>query len=259
MKITTWTAIATIAIFRRPQRKGPLRLVVIPSTILAIAFLVASVPMNSVFADTLIGTNGDDNLRGTDDSDTIYGERGDDTIYGYGDNDKLYGGRGDDLINGGTGDDYIYGWYGGNTLYGKNGDDHIYSTGPSDPRSSFPLNLIHGNAGNDFIKVDGQNAKIYGDKGADTIVALNGDEEVVHKTVYGGSDNDMIETDNTAYGEGGNDHLKGTVNAVLSGGNGDDVLEVVRSVDHVYLTGGSQYCIFTNSPLVRAHNSDDGI
>jgi Ca2+-binding RTX toxin-like protein len=101
------------------------------------------------------------------------------------------------------------------------------------------LNLIHGNTGNDFIKVEGQNAKIYGDNGADTIIALNGDEEVVHKTVYGGSDNDLIETDNTAYGEGGNDHLKGTVNAVLRGGDGDEVLEVVRSVDHVYLTGGS--------------------
>jgi hypothetical protein len=30
---------------------------------LAMAFILVSVPMNSVFADTLIGTNGDDNLR----------------------------------------------------------------------------------------------------------------------------------------------------------------------------------------------------
>ena len=202
------------------------------------ATMLALTPATNGFAATLSGTNGDDTLRGTNNSDTIDGKRGDDLIYGYRGEDKLYGGRGDDRIKGGSGDDYIYGWYGGNTLSGGAGNDHIYTTGPSDPRSSFPLNVIHGNAGADYIIVDGQNSKIYGDKGADTIIAVGGDEEVVHQTVYAGSGNDVVETEYTAYGEGGNDHLKGQVNAGLYGGEGDDTLEA-SNVDHVYLTGGS--------------------
>ncbi len=204
----------------------------------ATATMLALTPITSAFAVTLSGTNGDDTLRGTNNSDTIDGKRGDDLIYGYGGKDKLYGGTGDDRIKGGSGDDYIYGWYGGNTLSGGTGNDHIYTTGPSDPRSSFPLNVIHGNAGADYIKVDGQNAKIYGDEGADSIIAVGGDEEVVHQTVYAGSGNDVVETEYTAYGEGGNDHLKGEVNAGLHGGEGDDTLEA-SNVDHVYLTGDS--------------------
>ena len=202
------------------------------------ATMLALTPITNAFAAMLSGTNGDDTLRGTNNSDTIDGKRGNDLIYGYGGEDKLYGGRGDDRIKGGSGDDYIYGWYGDNTLSGGTGNDHIYTTGPSDPRSSFPLNVIHGNAGADYIKVDGQNAKIYGDKGADTIIAVGGDEEVVHQTVYAGSGNDLVETEYTAYGERGNDHLKGEVNAGLHGGEGDDTLEA-SNVDHVYLTGGS--------------------
>jgi Ca2+-binding RTX toxin-like protein len=116
------------------------------------ATMLALTPISNAFAAMLSGTNGDDTLRGTNNSDTIDGKRGDDLIYGYGGEDKLYGGTGDDRIKGGSGDDYIYGWYGGNTLSGGTGNDHIYTTGPSDPQSSFSLNVIHGNAGVDYIK-----------------------------------------------------------------------------------------------------------
>jgi Ca2+-binding RTX toxin-like protein len=217
------------------------RLAAVACTMLAVMSILALAPtVSTAFAVRLTGTNGDDTLEGTDDSDRIDGKGGNDNIYGYGGSDKLYGGRGDDHIKGGAGNDYIYGWYGANTLYGGKGNDHVYTTGPSDPRSSFPLNVVHGDVGNDYVKVDGQSAKIYGDRGADTIIAVGGEEEVVHQTVYAGPGNDVVETAYTAYGEGGNDHLKGEVNAVLDGGDDDDTLEVVgRSVDHIYLTGGS--------------------
>jgi Ca2+-binding RTX toxin-like protein len=230
--------IPTIPILHGQHKKPALVAVGIPSTILVIfaSILTLTPTIGTAFAVTLSGTNGDDDLRGTNNPDTIYGKSGNDLIYGYGSDDKLYGGRGDDRIKGGTGNDYISGWYGGNTLYGGDGNDRIYSTAPPDP-TSFPLNVIHGDRGNDYIKVDGQNAKIYGDDGADNIIAINGDEEVVHKTVYAGSGNDVVETDNTAYGEGGDDHLKGAVNAGLHGGDGDDTLEA-SSADHIYLTGG---------------------
>jgi Ca2+-binding RTX toxin-like protein len=248
--------------FQREQKKPVGLAAISSSTIIVVASILALAPMTSAFAATLSGTNGNDTLRGTNDSDIIYGKDGNDKIYGYGGDDKLYGGKGDDRIKGGSGDDYIYGWYGGNTLYGGKGNDHIYTTAPPDA-TSFPLNVIHGNAGNDYIKVDGQNAKIYGDKGADTIIAVGGDEEVVHQTVYAGSGNDVVETAYTAYGEGGDDHLKGVVNAGLHGGDGDDTLEA-SNADHMYLTGGSGADHFDcggysqGDVTVTDFNSDEG-
>ena len=191
----------------------------------------------AAFAVTLSGTNGDETLQGTNNPDTIYGKGGNDLIYGYGGSDKLYGGRGDDRIKGGTGDDYISGWYGGNTLYGGEGNDRIYTTAPPDP-TSFPLNVIHGDRGNDYIETHGQNAEIYGDEGADNIIAFGGDEEVVHApTVHGGLGNDVVDSDGKVYGDEGNDHLTGHINGSLDGGDGDDRLDV-NGPDHIHLKGG---------------------
>ncbi|MGH9925773.1 MAG: calcium-binding protein, partial [Nitrososphaeraceae archaeon] len=234
---TTRTATITTSRSRLQKKEGTLRALV-PS-ILVVAAILALAPISSAFAAALSGTNGDDTLRGTNNSDTIYGYNGNDKIYGYAGNDQLFGGRGDDLVKGDDGDDYVDGGQGGNTLYGGEGNDYIYTTAPLYP-TSFPMNVIHGNTGNDYIETHGQNAIIYGEKGADNIIALGGDDEVVEKTVYAGSGNDGVHVNgnSVAYGGDGNDHLKGEGNASLRGEDGDDTLEVVGSVDHVYLTGG---------------------
>jgi Ca2+-binding RTX toxin-like protein len=238
LKTSQTISTATNNISRTVRKDLLLIATTFPSVILAASVLALSPTIGIAFAATLTGTNGADTLRGTNNSDTIYGKGGNDRIYGYAGNDKLYGGRGNDRIDGGNGNDYISGWYGGNTLFGGKGNDRIYSTGPSSMSgSSFPMNEIHGNSGDDYIKIVSQNARVYGEAGGDTIIAIGGDEELVNQIVYGGSGRDVIETDYVAYGDGGNDRLKGRINAALYGGDGDDILEASRA-DHIRFTGG---------------------
>ena len=72
---------------------------------------------------TIIGTNGDDNLKGTKFDDTIYGGDGDDFLQGRAGNDYLEGGSGDDTIDGDLGDDTLVGGQGDDFLHGGTGTD----------------------------------------------------------------------------------------------------------------------------------------
>jgi len=56
----------------------------------------------------VVGSGGDDDLRGTDADEGLNGGGGNDALYGRGGADTLEGGRGDDLMVGGTGDDLVY-------------------------------------------------------------------------------------------------------------------------------------------------------
>ena len=58
---------------------------------------------------TILGTDGPDNLRGTNKRDVILALDGDDRIDGRGGNDVICGGAGRDLIKGGQGQDKIFG------------------------------------------------------------------------------------------------------------------------------------------------------
>jgi Ca2+-binding RTX toxin-like protein len=58
---------------------------------------------------TIIGTAGDDALRGTPHRDVIWGGPGNDVIYGGLGSDLICGGSGDDLIHGGRGNDVLNG------------------------------------------------------------------------------------------------------------------------------------------------------
>ena len=83
-------------------------------------------------APTIMGTNGDDRLRGTGADDLIAALGGDDRILGLGGNDTICGGSGDDRLGGGAGgdallgnkgDDRLRGGAGGDLLLGGQGDD----------------------------------------------------------------------------------------------------------------------------------------
>ncbi|MEZ5564601.1 MAG: hypothetical protein R3F24_03395 [Gammaproteobacteria bacterium] len=63
---------------------------------------------------TIVGTDGNDELRGT---------TGDDVIAGLAGNDRILGGDGNDIICGGDGDDDLYGEGGDDTLLGEGGND----------------------------------------------------------------------------------------------------------------------------------------
>jgi len=95
------------------------------------------------YEPTILGTNGNDVIYGTEGDDVILTLGGNDIVYGLGGNDiicvtdginAVYGGRGDDILiggrgrdalYGGSGDDYLHGLTGKDELYGNEGDDHL--------------------------------------------------------------------------------------------------------------------------------------
>jgi len=73
----------------------------------------------------IVGTEGDDNIVGTNGADCIVGLGGNDTINGGNGNDLIFGGPGNDVIDGGNGNDAIYGEDGNDVIDGGNGNDAL--------------------------------------------------------------------------------------------------------------------------------------
>jgi Ca2+-binding RTX toxin-like protein len=104
----------------------------------------------------IVGTEGDDVLRGTPGRDVIWGGKGDDKIYGSLGNDLICGGPGADLIHGGRGNDEVDGGAGaGDQVIGDLGDDKVMG-GP------------------------GAEDEVAGDLGIDILNGGPGDEDLVH-------------------------------------------------------------------------------
>ena len=87
---------------------------------------------------TIVGTEGDDVLRGTD---------GDDVIVSLGGDDRVWGQRGDDVICLGSGNDRAFGNQGGDTIFGEAGDDDLFGNGGDD--------VLDGGAGTDRTQGNG--------------------------------------------------------------------------------------------------------
>lgn len=75
--------------------------------------------------NVIIGTEGDDKLRGTKEADLMEGLEGQDKIIGRGGDDVLKGGAGDDILKGGAGDDLLYGGEGDDIIRGGKGQDTV--------------------------------------------------------------------------------------------------------------------------------------
>jgi Ca2+-binding RTX toxin-like protein len=126
---------------------------------------------------TIVGTAGDDDLRGTQHDDVICGRGGDDWVLGEEGNDTLFlgrgddsggGGPGDDVIRGGAGKDYGEGGYGNDRIYVGRGDKDevidyhgmdVVSGGPGDDyclnvRDGHGGDLIRGGPGKDGFYID---------------------------------------------------------------------------------------------------------
>jgi Ca2+-binding RTX toxin-like protein len=72
--------------------------------------------------DNLNGAAGDDTIDGGNDNDLLIGEDGNDVLLGQDGNDGLYGGAGDDTLDGGLGNDTVSGGLGRNVFLFKCGD-----------------------------------------------------------------------------------------------------------------------------------------
>ena len=104
----------------------------------------------------IVGTDGDDQLKGTycndhilglDGNDRLYGRQGNDLLSGGNGNDRLYGGRGNDRLDGGQGNDRLFGGRGNDVLFGGQGDDVLVSRFGSD--------FLDGGSGKDKARIKG--------------------------------------------------------------------------------------------------------
>ena len=133
------------------------------------------------------------------------------------------------LIHGGNGDDTIQStYYGASTVYGDAGNDHIDGGGN-----------VFGGTGNDTIR----GFVVHGDAGNDHITA--------DALAFGGAGNDTMDGwASSMDGGDGNDHILSS-DAIVHGGNGDDVLE-----NNGDLWGGYLYGDAGNDTLLGATSID---
>jgi Ca2+-binding RTX toxin-like protein len=204
----------------------------------------------------IVGTEGDDVLRGTPERDVIWGGRGNDHITGELGNDLIcggagadliYGGRGNDTVDGGAGDfDRVIGDLGDDRVLGGTGDGDevagdlgidIANGGPGDE------DLVHGDYGWDRMSGGAGQGDIAsfataraGGKGSGVWVSLK-----AHKAF--GDGHDKLFAFESIEGSAFRDTLIGSKGAnVISGGLGDD--QLMGGGGHDFLNGnqGTDSC-----------------
>ncbi|MEB3342690.1 hypothetical protein [Okeania sp.] len=187
------------------------------------------------------GSNGRDNIKGTDENDIIRGfadkdkldgKDGNDFIDGGADDDDIDGDDGDDSISGGTGDDKIKGDDGNDLIFGQEDDDDIDGDDGNDS--------ISGGTGDDKIKGDDGNDLILGDDGDDTLEGKKGDDILVggpgSDKLRGSSGDDIFVY--TGLGEG--------VDEISDLEVDDDTIGLLAEVFDPNNTGGINFVTLTN-------------
>ena len=133
-------------------------------TMIAPSAAAPAAPESECFgkAATIVGTPGDDRIRGTNGDDVIVAGRGDDRINGRGGDDLICGRSGDDRIRGGGGDDRVRGWRGEDSVKGGPGDDRLLGGLHDD--------TLRGNGGDDLLDGGAAQDDCDGGSGANTLV-----------------------------------------------------------------------------------------
>jgi Ca2+-binding RTX toxin-like protein len=123
----------------------------------------------------IVGTEGNDVLRGTPERDVIWGGGGDDEIFGSLGNDLICGGLGDDAVHGGRGNDTADGGAGTDRVIGDLGDDKVIGgTGNSDEvAGSLGIDVLNGGPGeSDLVHGDYGYDRMDGGPGAGDIASF---------------------------------------------------------------------------------------
>jgi serralysin len=193
---------------------------------------------------TIIGTPGDDPLRGTPAADRIFGLAGDDYLTGRGGPDLLVGGPGRDGMDGGPGAD---------TMVGGIEDDHFIG-GPGTDTLRF-----EGTAAADRLLVstgiafDDPNTFIFADNGSFAGASL---PEVEHLVVNGRGGDDRLVVE-AVFGTrvipvlGGQVEVTGLDRLTFNGGAGDDTLDGSAANGPLTAHGGAG-----DDRLVGGHGDD---
>lgn len=179
--------------------------------------------------ENVIGSQGNDTIKGGRSFNILRGGPGNDTLISVGFNgDHLYGDAGNDTLNAGEGYDRMDGGSGTDTVSYSAAtaavDVNLETGGSGDiwPSTTYA-------SGDTYISIENvigssHNDTITGDRRANTLSGGNGVD-----TINGGNGNDRL------YGDAGNDDLHGNNgNDRLNGGAGDDTLEGGLGNDHLY-------------------------
>jgi Ca2+-binding RTX toxin-like protein len=218
----------------------------------------------SIYADTLWGDDGINELMGMDGNDTLKGYGGADSLHGGNGNDTLRGMDGNDTLDGGAGADTMQGGTGDDTYYVDNGADDIievagqgadrvrtstsYSLAPgseveiletTDPTAATAIslggneyaNIIIGNAGNNVI---------VGGAGLDTMFGGDGwDVFVWHSITEMGStldaNSDTVRDFNAADGDL---IVLSLIDADGNAGNGDTAFTFIGDASNPFTAAG---------------------
>ena len=131
-------------------------------------------------AESLIGSDVENIMRGFAGADTLSGGAGNDLIYGNQDADRLVGGSGADTLFGGQQSDTVFGLSGADQVYGNKQDDTLHGgLGDDSLFGGQQDDLLYGQFGNDRIDGNRGNDTLYGEDGIDTFVISKGDDWVM--------------------------------------------------------------------------------
>ena len=236
---------------------------------------------------TIVGSAGNDVLRGTPRADVIHGLSGDDRIIGRAGNDRICAGQGEDLVRAGGGRDRVDAGTSSRatTIYGGGGPDLIYDrAGGGDSQN------VYGGNGNDVIRAGDSNVGdlLVGGDGDDTILQGDGPSGItggpgddimragserdrrsgvdvlrfeaapsavvidLSSGIATGWGRDEIDDFEWVYGSQGADAITGDgAPNVIAGLGGNDVLHGLGGADH--LTGGG----VNNTRFERPGTGDD--
>ncbi|UKV15249.1 Ig-like domain-containing protein [Thalassospiraceae bacterium SW-3-3] len=138
--------------------------------------------------ETIIGSDGKDQITAGDTDDYIEGGWDHDSIASGAGDDTVYGGDGHDTIETGAGDDSVYGGTGHDTIAGGEGNDYLDGGSGED--------IITGGAGDDTLEGGSGNDTLDGGEGTDVLSGGSWDDTLIGSggdTLDGGSGNDILE------------------------------------------------------------------
>ncbi len=209
-------------------------------------------PLCNGLPATIIGTERNDVINGTNGDDVIVSLGGADNVAGKAGDDVICLGDGNDTINGGQGDDIILGEGGKDNLSGSTGNDSIDGGADRDTiRGQNDDDILVGGEGGDRVEGGGGNDTIDSGEGKDTVLGGSGNDVMDlgggDDKGLGGAGNDTInggDGKDNIFGNDGNDILNGDAkNDVIDGGRGDDALDGGADFDKLNGQQGTDSCV----------------
>ncbi|MEM6913384.1 MAG: calcium-binding protein [Pseudomonadota bacterium] len=200
--------------------------------------------------ENVIGTRGNDEIRGGDADNLFNGRAGDDFLRGDGGNDTGIGGTGDDTMDGGVGYDTFK--VGGRVDTKTDDGDGV--GGVMVDMSSMQLDVQGANpgsaVGNAEVKVDRDGDGVFEEtdiiRKVENIVTTKGND-----TVIGNDDNNVIKT------RAGDDSIDaGAGNDTVRAGRGDDTLSGGEGQDKLFAGKGNDMLVFDAADFTESMEVD---